>query len=287
MNRRILDHVQQLFRSYAVLVSVSLALVFLFLHLFWRTRFGIDSTSVALLALILAVPYLHLIRRLRFGELEAEIEPEEVAAIQKEARKAQSGRQATDRPQKMLMAYSEIRDLLENDLVLGLAGLRVRLESALRRLAELYEVPYAKKASATRIARALADLGVIDSDTLSALGGVLRVTNRAVHGAEISAEDASRVVESGLLLLENIDSLALVNPEHVEQMEPGEDGVWRNAMFEMTTIVPILPKPERKVYHVTQSQLDRFLDGYNEYAEYLIGLKPIEGEADSPTATSR
>ena len=286
MNGRIFHHVQQLFRSYAVLVSVSLALVFLFLHLFWPARFGIDSTSVALLALILAVPYLQLIRRVRFGEFEAEIEPQEVAAIQEKARKAQDHQQPTDRPQRVLMAYGGVVDLLERDPVLALASLRIYLESALRRAAEWHKFPRSQTSSALRLATQLAELSIIDKDTLSALDGVLRVANRAIHGAEISREDASRVIDSGLLLLRDLDSLATVEPVRVEQAEPAEEKSWSGAMYEVTTVVPYVDKPEKRVYHVTQSQLDQFLVGYDEYAEYLIALRAMEEEPGSSTSDS-
>lgn len=285
MIRRGFDDLQRLLQTYAVLVSVSVALVLIFLHLFWPDRFGIDATSVALVALILVVPYLRLIRRIRFGEVEAEIAPREVTEIEEKIRGAEEQNKATGKTGTLAVAYADVVDLVERDPVLALAKLRINLESALRRVAEFHDFPSSRPASALALAQYLARLEIIDKDTFSALRGVLQVANKAVHGAEITREDAARVIESGVVLLRHVDSLGIREPESVEEIERSEEDAYCTARYEVTTIVPLVDKPERKVYHLTQEQLNAMLEGYNEYAEYLVAIRPIEAE-DSPSSAN-
>jgi len=40
------------------------------------------------------------------------------------------------------------------------------------------------------------------------------------------------------------------------------------------TIVPYVENPQRRVYLLTQEELDAFFEGYSEFAEFAISLEP-------------
>lgn len=47
------------------------------------------------------------------------------------------------------------------------------------------------------------------------------------------------------------------------------------AKYRVTTLVPLVNNPVKNVYVVDQEELDEFLEGYNEYAEFIIEIVPI------------
>jgi hypothetical protein len=49
----------------------------------------------------------------------------------------------------------------------------------------------------------------------------------------------------------------------------------QNARYRLTTVIPIVDKPVRHVYELTQDELDEFFDGYSEFAEFAIGLERL------------
>jgi len=38
----------------------------------------------------------------------------------------------------------------------------------------------------------------------------------------------------------------------------------------------LVENPERRVYELTQEELDEFFDGYSEFAEFVISVERIE-----------
>jgi hypothetical protein len=50
---------------------------------------------------------------------------------------------------------------------------------------------------------------------------------------------------------------------------------FQNASYRLTTMVPYTKNPER-VYIFSQDELDAFLDGYSEYAEFITRLEREE-----------
>ena len=61
------------------------ALVMLAGHSFGVKAFVVDNTSLILLALVLISPLLAAVRKVKFGEFEAEIQPEEVKRVSQQA----------------------------------------------------------------------------------------------------------------------------------------------------------------------------------------------------------
>ena len=47
------------------------------------------------------------------------------------------------------------------------------------------------------------------------------------------------------------------------------------ARYRVTTIVPLVDNPTRNTYILDQSELDSFLEGYEEYAEFIVGVERL------------
>jgi hypothetical protein len=62
-----------------------------------------------------------------------------------------------------------------------------------------------------------------------------------------------------------------------ESKKVGQDDIekYRNAHYRITTLVPLVNDPIKNVYVVDQEELDEFLEGYNEYAEFIIEVVPM------------
>jgi hypothetical protein len=52
-----------------------------------------------------------------------------------------------------------------------------------------------------------------------------------------------------------------------------------NARYQVTTIVPLVDQPRKEVRVVDQEGLDELLEGYHEYAEFIVDVTKIDSVA--------
>jgi hypothetical protein len=172
-----------------------------------------------------------------------------------------------------------LRTLVSMDPPIALAKLRIELEQEMRQLL-LMSDPKAERRplSVRQLARELMKRGIIDDAVGEAVLSVSDVLNRAVHGAQIGEEDAERIIEGGIRLLDSLAEafLRTNEPSEVQVISPKEASDAAGAKYQVTTIVPYLEKPEKRTYIVTQPQLDAMLEGYDEYAEFLVEVRQAE-----------
>jgi hypothetical protein len=99
-------------------------------HIFQWSVIRVDSITLALVGFLLLIPLVDLIRKIKFGEFEAEIGEAEVAKVQAKA--------AVELPppteEELNISEKQVRDLLRSDPRLALAKIRIELEEALKRL---------------------------------------------------------------------------------------------------------------------------------------------------------
>jgi len=108
---------------------------------------------------------------------------------------------------------------------------------------------------------------------------VLSICNRAVHGEDIRPQDAEAIVDAGNSLLERLYWHAreyLLEP--TEQIGINRESLsqYENAKYKLTTIIPYVENPVQNVRIVTQEGLNEFLEGYHEFAEFIVDIKKIE-----------
>ncbi len=220
---------------------------------------------------------------MRFMDLEAEIDPQEVRELVATTRAATA---TADLPVQEGRSHPlPYEELLDRDPNLALAQMRMDIEAALIAVAKNagFEI---ENRSAVSVARYLSHNDVLSHDQYVAVQDVVSVCNRAIHGALVDRDTASNVIDAGIFLLRRLEAELDIHPSEQVGIEPGEVDKATAASYRVETIVPLVEHPRRQTYRMTQEQLDRFLNGYEEYAEFLVRIEPIIPEAAPTTLTT-
>jgi hypothetical protein len=263
-----------------LLIAVALLVV----HSFGMKRVLVDNTSLILLLIILASPFIAAIKKIKIGEFEAEIQPDEVKRVTEQAEDALPEHVRGDAlPSDTGEAGAAILALAETDPVVALAKLRIELEGRLRRLhqrADPSGTTRSKPASLSQIVRQLASRDVFAKSFGSSLLDVIAICNRAIHGEDIRGVDARQIVDAGIDLLEVLERMlrtyGATRPVETAVISRQECDALRSARLQLTAVVPLVENPERRVYELTQDELDEYLDGYSEFAQFVIGIERID-----------
>ena len=176
---------------------------------------------------------------------------------------------------------SAIRALAETDPIIALAKLRIEIEAKLRSLHLRTKAAPSSgfPLSVARLIRDLTAAEVLDRDFSSVLRNVIAICNRAIHGEDIRDVDARQIIDTGIDLVDvlerEIRGYATTHPVGKTVITPIERDEFRNARYRLTTVVPYVEKPERHVYVVTQDELETFMEGYAEFAEFAISLEKL------------
>lgn len=255
-------------------VVAALALALLVAHALKWDRVQVDGVTLGLLGALLVASSWDRIRKLKLGDFEAEIAAEEVARVRAEVT-AQVGapeeRKDEDGSRHLLAT-------LRTDPTLGLAAIRIELERALRSLHRLVAKPSRRSFGAATLTNELAKAGVLSPPLASTLSEVLSIANRAVHGERIRSDVAQDLGRVGIQLIEELRDLYLdtvAEPLASEPVTPAErDRLMNEQRFRVVTIVPLVDQPHMNTRVLDQQALNEFLDGYNEFAEFIISIEP-------------
>jgi hypothetical protein len=266
------------------------ALAMLLCHSLGVRQIAVDNTSLILLAVMLLSPFVASIKKLKIGEFEAEIQPDEVSRVARQAEKSipinlAGGASLRERDE----AVTVIRSLAETDLVVALAKLRIEIETRLRRIENRMDPAAAKRDRPTPLAsiiRKLASQEVLEADLGESIRDVVSICNRAIHGEDIRDVDARQIIDTGAELLGVLDlavrHYASSNPIEVQTITPEERDRFSTSTYRLTTIVPLVENPKRHVYRMTQEELVDYFDGYSEFAEFAVGLELINEPGERP-----
>jgi len=259
-----------------------IALVLLASHLLAWEQIKIDSTTLILLAILLLSPFIEQIRRIRVGEFEAEIAPTEVKRVKSEVDR-RLGTSETPKPlaPDIRTIAEDLLDLLDKDYVLALAKLRMELERTLNRLYVL-STPNDKQRTQLGLNRLVSEL--VRSEVLpTQLSGPIRevfyLCNRAVHGEQVRPDDARSIVGIGIQVLEHINSIVkefMVKPIETNTISSTEAQAYMDAKYRVTTVVPLVENPVLNVRILDQEGIDALIEGYEEYAEFLVGIEKTD-----------
>lgn len=91
-------------------------------------------------------------------------------------------------------------DLAQQDPNLALAGLRMEVEILARNLANQFKIDIGRRDSAGTLLRRLFDQGAITSGQHGLAQSIVRLCNAAVHGRQVSWEEAERVIDAAKVL---------------------------------------------------------------------------------------
>lgn len=271
-------------KKYGWIVSFGLAILMLVLHSFSLFEVTIDSTSIMLLVIVLISPHVASFTKIKYGDFEAEISSKEVETIRNET--PSSNREPKEysehyRSNELDASIDSIKSLANTDYILALAKLRMELEKVIRRYHRLAIKQNSSKPIRVLLNELAADQK-IELPLLKSINDIVAVCNRAIHGEVITQSNANIVIESGTIILDDIFWDLEFNVAHgevisKELIEPFDfESLYYNKKYQLTTIIPSVTNPEKSVRILTQEQLDDLLEGYNEYAEFIVELRAVD-----------
>jgi hypothetical protein len=245
-------------------------------HILKWSAIQVDSVTLALVGLLLVIPFVDLIRKIKLGDFEAEIGKAEVSKAQAKAAVELS----PPTEEEMDVSEKQVRELLQSDPRLAMAKIRIELEEALKRLysATIGSEPDLRRTSLGRLVDALVQRQVLRGPVASSVRDVIALANRAVHGERIEASAAEELAILGVRLVHEIQQAYLehlLQPVEKDVITPQEVDRYRSARYRVTTIVPLVENPARNIYVFDQEALESFLEGYEEYAEFIVSIKQI------------
>ena len=265
-------------------VTLLLALGMLVAHSFSLDTVRIDNTSVVLLLVIFLSPFISSIKKIKVGEFEAEIDSKEVQKIKEDVEtqvpEPESGDELVPEIQNTI---SNIIQLVVTDPVIALAKLRIELEKVLNKIYRLTHKEDEEKRplSIGRLIYHLSSKEILPQGISGPIREVVSICNRAVHGEEIREKDAKSIIEIGTSLLERLYWNArgyVLKPSAKIPIEHSELDAYRMAQYRLITVIPYVEKPVKNVRIVSQDELYDFLEGYSEYAEFIVDITKIDTE---------
>ncbi|MGI9071480.1 MAG: hypothetical protein ACR2JB_09245 [Bryobacteraceae bacterium] len=105
------------------------------------------------------------------------------------------------------------------------------------------------------------------------------MANRAAHGEYVSPDSAERLTVLGERLLRELRSVyednitepsktLVIGRDYLDQLE--------SAHYRVITAVPLVQNPYMCLRILNQEGLDNLLEGYEEYAEFLVSITPLD-----------
>lgn len=232
----------------------------------------IDNTTIFLMVLVLLTPFASNIKKIKWGDFEAELEKD----IQKLEEKVENTHTTNDISKRTDSLANDLHELAEQDSVLAFAKLRIEIELRLKRLFTFSEKknPY----SIRTMTQTLTATGVIDNRVRNMILEITSILNRVVHGEIPTAAKIDPVLNIGLKIIEELDYAfyeKVIKPVSEKKLTQEDLDEYTDAVYEVTSVVPTLKKPSINKRILNQEQLDLFLDGYDEYAEFLVAIKKL------------
>jgi hypothetical protein len=170
---------------------------------------------------------------------------------------------------------------VESDPTLALAELRMQLEESLKAIYKIgADIPDRRGSmSLAVLSRELHHRGDLPAKLIESLRDVIVIADRAVHGEQVSQAAANNLANVGVKLLKE---LKMIYGEKVSKPEDtfiisdaDRDRLMERTRYKVTTVVPLAEKPIVNVRILDQEGLDELLEGYGEYAEFLVAIEPL------------
>jgi len=270
-------------------VTFLLALAFLVSHSLSLDKIKVDNTTIILLLVILVSPFISAIKKIKFGDFEAEIDPKEVRRVKEdiEAKMAEHDEDSVPSSPAILSTIEAIASLSNDDPVLALAKLRIEIEKIVSKI-HYRVLQNSKQKRVQSLSKMIIDLmrnELLSPDIAHPLREVVSICNRAVHGEDIRTKDVASIIEAGSYLLEMLyfQSKSIVLGEESEStiIDRSILDEYSKARYRLTTVIPYAEDPPvQNVRILDQEGLDAFLEGYDQFAEFIVDLRRIkEGNA--------
>lgn len=262
-------------------ITSSISLILLVCNTFSLAEVKVDTTTLVLLIILLISPFASNLKKIKFGDFEAEISSMEVQKVKEEAgvTLSEKDEDETMNLSELDKIISNIKILVKQDAVIALAKLRIELEMSIVRLCKIVMIkqPSGKRAfTLSMMIRELTLREVLPKDISAPLNQVIYLCNRAIHGEDIRQQDAETVVDIGVSSLSKISSLIqdlVVKPHETLEINHTELEGYLTAKYRVTTVIPYANAPVKQVRHLTQDELSELIEGYGDYAECIVDIQ--------------
>ncbi len=181
-------------------IAFFLIVIILIIHGVWPDFFALDRFSIALLFLLsipLLAPYLK--KAKWFGAefvFKDEIKKLHVM-IQKSEQQAKEAEKKGKAPISFFETFSlqNSLNLIDSDPNLSLAALRIEIERVLTKAtSKLFDIHKYKKVENRFYISKLLKEGIISDEQGKALNAIVSICNKAVHGVQVSREEAQEII---------------------------------------------------------------------------------------------
>ncbi|MCF7892342.1 MAG: hypothetical protein K9L87_04860 [Candidatus Omnitrophica bacterium] len=271
MRKLIINHVW-----WAMLV---IAIFLLIAHTLSIQEIVVDNTTLTLLIIIIIIPFIPYVKKIKLGNFEAEISPREIQKVKEEVEiQLSEPEKISPEINKSLKILEKIKKLSKDDPVLALAKLRIEIEKIITRLhvSTNMKSHIRRSPSLVRMIMELSYDEILSTKISHSLREVVSICNRAIHGEEIRKQDVEIIIHIGVELLNFLytETPNIITKETEEIIIDNKNvDEYMSAKYKVTTVVPLVEKPKKKIYILNQQELDEFFDGYNEFAEFIVGIK--------------
>ena len=242
------------------------------LHGLFDSLFKIDNTTVLFVIILILLPYIHLIKKIKFGDFEAEITQKEVNKIEKMADEIPEKKDKEIKTE----IVEQLNELVEYDPNLALAKARIEIERKIKMLDSIYLKNKSKSYNLRNLINELVRNKIIDQNLGALLNDVITVANRSIHGDDVSKKNAVKLISIAGKAIQELDYVVIDNvhkDETKEIIDQKKVDDYMEGHYILKTIIPYVKNPEIKTYKLNQIELDAFLEGYDEYAEFMISLE--------------
>ena len=259
------------FVQYIWIVPFLVTLVLLSVHVFSIKGFLVDNTTLILLCILIISPLSLGLKKIKFGNFEAELMANEVKEIANETSKVKNDIELDPKPSLSKDFIDDIYKLSEQDYILALVKLRMELENISNKICNKLNLnENIRHPSLRQNVDILFTNEIIDRRIANILTKVISICNKAVHCEEIKKEDALSVIDNGTWLLS-----LLYNS--IPSLKPIDFRIIKNEdcnKYHIQKIIPYVDSPRENTYIMTQAELSDFLEGYSEHAEFIIEVCP-------------
>ncbi|MBU0475088.1 MAG: hypothetical protein KKF62_13120 [Bacteroidetes bacterium] len=263
------------------LFVLTIALILLVLHTLQIATFKIDEITIFLLAVILLSPFVLQIKKIKYGDFEAEIDSKEIQKLKNNFETAQMNSKESQSPQTIEIdnTVKAINELSSSDFIIALAKLRIELEKVLSKLiSSSNDFQKSKKLSVGAMVSIAIKKELLPGIIVESLKEVISLSNRAIHGENVKESDAKTILSIGTSLLSELYWLlqnSVLEPSSQEKITHKELDEYSEAKYEVISVIPLVDEPVKNKRILTQEGLDNLLDGYDEYAEFIVEIKKI------------
>lgn len=183
--------------NYSAPVMFLFILVLIIVDLVLAQTDVITLPIVALILVLLILPYVQYIQRLRWGPFEAELDRQIKEARESVHRLPEGASPETTKRKEMIA--KQLYNFLEDDPKVAVAALWIELEETLRNV--LYQNGEDTAAPFRELLRDLEESDIINRDMHKNIRNIRHLRNEALHGGEITRTDAEQIIEIGLEIL--------------------------------------------------------------------------------------